>query len=96
MNTYYSTWVINIKRSIDTDVDRMVSNYEKKILQNIVEMIYQYKEKIRVEDMEAAAVIVNSSIEETVHIIKFTKPNISKTRIKNELVDMISRYLFTI
>ena len=59
-------------------------------------MLHQYKEKIRVKDIETAAVIVNKSIEETVHIIKFTKSNLNEKRMKRELVDMISRYLFTL
>ena len=85
---------IAVMRGSDPDVDRLVYKYEKKLLQNTVETLFQYKEKIRVKDIEAAAVIVNTSIEETVHIIKFAKPNVNKIRIINELVDMISRYLF--
>ena len=87
---------IDILRNSDPDVDRLVSEYEKKILQNTVKMLFQYKEKLRVKDIEAAAVIVNMAIEETVHIIKFTKPNVNEMQLKNELIDMISRYLFTI
>ena len=87
---------IDIARNSDPDVDRLVSEYEKKILQNTVKALYQYKEKIRVKDIEAAAVIVNMSIEETVHIIKFTGSDVNEIIMKNELVDMISRYLFTI
>ncbi len=87
---------IDIARNSDPDVDRLVSEYEKKILQNTVKTLYQYKEKIRVKDIEAAAVIVNMSIEETVHIIKFTGSDVNEIIMKNELVDMISRYLFTI
>ncbi len=87
---------IDIAKNSDPDVDRLVSEYEKKILQNTVKMLHQYKEKIRVKDIEAAAVIVNMAVEETVHIIKFTKPNVNEMQLKNELIDMISRYLFTI
>ena len=87
---------IDILRNSDPDVDSLFSNNEKKILQNTVKMLYQYKENLRVKDIEAAAVIVNMSIEETVHIIKFTESSVNEIRMKNELVDMISRYLFTI
>ena len=87
---------IDILRKSDPDVDRLFSNNEEKILRNTMKMLHQYNEKIRVKDIETAAVIINMSIVETVHIIKFTKSNVNEKRMKEELVDMISRYLFTL
>ena len=85
---------IEVMRNSDADVKKLVSEYEKKILKNTIKLLSVYHNNIRIKDIEAAAVIISRSIEEVVHIIKFDKPRIDETRLTNELVDMIFRYLF--
>jgi AcrR family transcriptional regulator len=85
---------ISIVMNTDSDVDRIVSEHEDRILENTLKTLKQYKDHIRVNDIEAAAVIVHRGIEEIVHTIKYAKLKTNENRLVNELVDMISRYLF--
>ena len=85
---------ISIVMNSDPDIDRIVTEHEDRILENTLKTLKQYKDYIRVEDLETAAVIVYRCIEEIVHTIKFSKSTTDENRLVNELVDMISRYLF--
>ena len=59
-------------------------------------MLTAWKPSMRIADgqIDAAAVVVQHSIEEIVHTVLFSNLKISTKRIISELVDMLSCYLF--
>jgi len=87
---------ISILMNEDPDIKQYVLKEEKKIQQNTLNLLHLHRELIRVDDIETAAIIISRSIEDIVHIIIFAEESFDKTRLITELVDMISRYLFSI
>lgn len=67
-----------------------------KVQQNTLNLLLLHRDLIRVDDIELAAIIISSSIEDIVHTIIFSEVSFDQTRLVTELVDMISRYLYTI
>lgn len=57
-------------------------------------MLNKWRGNLRVNDIEATAVIVQKSIEEIIHTIIFSKIEVNDERLINELTDMLYRYLF--
>jgi len=87
---------ISILMNEDPDIQHYVLKEEKKIQQNTLNLLHLHRKLIRVDDIETAAIIINRSIEDIVHIIIFAEESFDQTRLVSELVDMISRYLFSI
>jgi hypothetical protein len=63
-------------------------------MKRVVGWFHRYRDKLRVEDVEAAAVIIGLAIEETVHTITISRPPVQPERLISELADMLSKYLF--
>ena len=78
----------------DPDVEGFHSEIESQIYAQTVEFFRQFKDRLRVEDLEAAAVVVSNAVEIVVHHIKLFNTSVSEERLIEALSDMIHRYLF--
>jgi AcrR family transcriptional regulator len=78
----------------DPDVAAMNAEYQKKNMKRVVGWFHRYRDKLRVEDVEAAAVIVGLAMEEVIHTITISRPPVQPERLISELADMLSKYLF--
>ncbi len=81
-------------RYMDADVAKVREKEEQMILDYVIESLRSYDGKLRVTDLEAAAIIIVSAVESIVHMIKIDKPEIEEDRLIKELSEMITRYLF--
>ncbi len=81
-------------RYMDADVAKVREKEEQMILDYVIESLRSYDGKLRVTDLEAAAIIIVSAVESIVHMIKIDKPQIEEDRLIKELSEMITRYLF--
>jgi len=81
-------------RYMDADVAKVREKEEQMILDYVIESLRSYDGKLRVTDLEAAAIIIVSAVESIVHMIKVDKPQIEENRLIKELSEMITRYLF--
>jgi len=52
------------------------------------------KSNLRPGNISAASIIIHHAIEDMVHTIKFTDMDVKPDILKNELVEMIYRYLY--
>jgi AcrR family transcriptional regulator len=81
-------------RYMDADVAKIREKEEQMILDYVTESLRSYDGTLRVNDLEASAIIIVSAVESIVHMIKLEKPGIEEDRLINELSEMITRYLF--
>lgn len=79
---------------LDEDVKKISNEEDKKIITFLIAFLQQYKQLIRVDDIEAAAVLLFRTSDEIVHRIMINKEEIEEERLLGELEDMICRYLF--
>lgn len=83
-------------RELDTEIDTIIHEQEEAIGQRLVELLKraQVESRLRIQDLETSAWLVDLIIVEVMHSTSRLKPSAERDRIVNELVDMISRYLF--
>jgi AcrR family transcriptional regulator len=78
--------------------DREINKIHENSIQSSVDLtkliLSSWKGKLRVKDIDAAAVLIQRTIEEIVHTILFSNKNISDKRMIDELTDMLFHYLF--
>jgi AcrR family transcriptional regulator len=80
--------------NLDEEVRKINQEEEQKVIALIVAFIRQYKQFIRVEDIEAAAILLFRTSDEIIHRIMINKEEIDAERLLGELEDMICSYLF--
>jgi len=83
-----------VMRLSDPDVKDLLDAEEEMILARLREILRAMEGATRIQDVEAAAVVMKSALEEVIHGIKIFTPRVEKERLLSELADMISRYLF--
>ncbi len=81
-------------RYSDSEIKEIHDQADEFIQEFLVALLSKLGEKVRVQDLEAAAVVVSSAVEEVVHSIKIFGSRLQENRLMRELADMISRYLF--
>lgn len=79
---------------LDEEVCKINRIEEKKIITFIITLLQKYKQFIRVDDLEAAAVLLYRITDEVIHRIMIHKEEIDAERLLRELDDMICGYLF--
>ena len=77
----------------DRDVEKIHYEEEDLVIRNLTVLFESMKDKLRVTDIEAAAMVIRSAVEAVVHSIKIFTPRIEEERLIRELADMISSYL---
>ncbi len=78
---------------IDPDIARINAEEEKKVVAYMTALLGRFREFIRVEDLEAAAVLLYRTGEEIVHRIRVVGSEIDGQRLLAELEEMMCRYL---
>lgn len=77
----------------DSEIRKIMKNRAKESLLFTVNLLNQFKNAIKREDINIAAELITIAIEETVHHIIFNKPQ-NKDKIIEELTIMVNNYLF--
>lgn len=78
----------------DPDVEGFHTETERQIYDQLVAFLRQFEDRLRVVDLEAAAVVVSNAVEIVVHHIKIFATAVPEDRLIDALADMIHRYLF--
>jgi AcrR family transcriptional regulator len=85
---------VNVMAQSDPDISKIIENSRHESIKITRAMLFSWKDILRIKDMDAAAIVVQTSTEETVHTIMFSKCKVSGKRIINELIEMLYCYLF--
>ena len=59
-----------------------------------VSFLEQFKERLRITDLEAAVKVIASAVQETIQATRLFNSPIGEARLIDALTDMIHRYLF--
>ncbi len=81
-------------RDIDPEIDAIITEQEEAIVRRLVEILKRAESRLRVQDLEMAAWLVDRIIIEVMHSDSRVKPRAERERVVREVVDMVSRYLF--
>jgi hypothetical protein len=79
---------------LDSDVRKVIREQEKAELKRTHMMLLSWKERVSVQDLELAALLVYNLVHESIHFIAFGAPRHESEAIVSELVVMIHGYLF--
>ncbi len=82
-------------RYSDPEVKKLFDEEKTKALKQINAFLEFFKNKIKVADIEAAAIVIHSAAENLAHTTKFIGIKINEARLINEFTNMIYRYLAT-
>lgn len=85
---------ISMLRYSDPDFAALNAQEMMRIVWMLVSILEPAREKLRVDDLEAAAYVIASAVEEVVHSIKMFDAPIDEERLAAALADMIHSYLF--
>jgi AcrR family transcriptional regulator len=75
------------------EIGRVMKQFEGMALKKTIDIFNFYKDRIRVKDIEAAAILITRVIEDIVHALQFGEELMDKDRLLDELTDMIRSYL---
>jgi AcrR family transcriptional regulator len=78
----------------DPDIAGIIENTKRESIEITKAMLFRWKDVLRIKDIDAAAIVVQTATEELVHTLIFSKSKVSGERIINELTEMLFRYLF--
>jgi AcrR family transcriptional regulator len=78
---------------LDKEIGEITSAEERNITSYMISMMQKYKDFIRIDDFEAAAILLHSIADEVIHQVRIFGMDIDNKRILKELEDMICRYL---
>ena len=81
-------------RYSDPDVEAYFNREEAAIREHMMNLFQMFGREIRVEDSEAAAMVIHQTIEGVVHSIKIFGERLPQERVMKALSEMLSRYLF--
>lgn len=79
-----------------SDPDILAFNEELNDMLNMrfIGFLEQFKDQLRVSDLEAATKVVACAVQETIHSVRLFNSPIGEARLIDALTDMIHRYLF--
>jgi AcrR family transcriptional regulator len=78
----------------DPEVKTFYTEIEGQIQAQLVESLQQVRDRLRVDDLEAAAAVISNTVEANVHHIKLFDAPLPDNRLIDALTDMIHRFLF--
>ena len=78
----------------DADFAALGQQEEKQAIQHTITYLKQHQDKLRVQDLEAAAIVISQAIKQVVHSIKIFGAPIAQQRITEALGEMIYRFLY--
>ncbi|MBN2040467.1 MAG: TetR/AcrR family transcriptional regulator [Spirochaetes bacterium] len=85
---------INVMALTDSDFIKVNEKSKAESIEVTKTLLHIWKDQLRIKDIEAAAIVVQTSIEEIVHVLIFSKHKAKNKKIIDECTDMLSRYLF--
>jgi hypothetical protein len=85
---------ITLLRYSDPDFAALNAKEMMRIVEILVSILEPAQDVLRVDDLEAAAFVIASAVEEVVHSIKMFEAPLAEERLVNALADMIHSYLF--
>lgn len=80
-------------RYSDPDINRVFERERNREVTQIRYLLENNKQRMRVSDQEAAAIVIHNAVESVVHTSKFLGPKIDEQRLINELANMIYNLL---
>ena len=85
---------VTVMAQSDPDIAKIIENSKRESIEITRAMLFAWKDRLRIKDIDAAAIVVQTATEEIVHTLRFSKCKVSGERIINELSEMLFRYLF--
>ncbi len=85
---------LNAMAQSDPEINKIHEDSKLASIDITKAILNSWKGKMRIKDIDAAAVIVQTTIEEIVHTIMFSDINIPAKRMISEVTDMLYCYLF--
>jgi AcrR family transcriptional regulator len=80
-------------RYSDPDINRVYERERNREVTQIRSLLENNKQRMRVSDPEAAAIVIHNAVESVAHTAKFIGPKTDEHRLINELTDMIFTFL---
>ncbi|MBC2714060.1 MAG: TetR/AcrR family transcriptional regulator [Desulfobacteraceae bacterium] len=80
-------------RYSDPDINRAYERERNREVTQIRYLLENNKQRMRVSDQEAAAIVIHNAVESVAHTVKFIGSKIDEQRLINELADMINNFL---
>jgi len=80
-------------RYSDPDINRVYERERSREVTQIRYLLENNKNRMRIADPEAAAIVIHNAVESVAHTAKFIGPRIDEQRLINELADMIFIFL---
>ncbi len=78
---------------LDREIEEINREEERKVIASMTSLLDNYRDHVRVKDIEAAALLLYRVSEEIIHRIRFMGSEIDGARILAELEEMVCRYL---
>jgi AcrR family transcriptional regulator len=85
---------VTVMAQSDPDISNIIENSKRESIEITRAMLFTWKDRLRIKDIDAAAIVLQTATEELVHTLMFSKSTVSGERIINELTEMLFRYLF--
>ncbi len=80
-------------RYSDPDINRIYDRERNREVKQITALLGKNRPHLRVEDLPAAAVIIQNAVENVAHTAKFIGPSMDDQRLIEALTDMIHRFV---
>lgn len=80
-------------RYSDADINRVYERERNREVTQIRFLLERNKDRIRISDPDAAALVIHNAVESAAHTAKFIGAEIPETRLVETLADMIFRFL---
>ena len=78
----------------DPEVEADYNQMQASFFKHFSDYLNQIKHKLRVEDIEAASVVVCMAVESIIHALKAFETHLPEDRVVSALSEMVYRYLF--
>ena len=78
---------------LDKEIEQITVIEERNVISYMVSLMHKYKDYVRIDDYEAAAILLHRIGDDVIHQIRIIGTDIDRKRLLKELEDMICRYL---
>lgn len=81
-------------KQIDPEMKFCIESHEKNSIERTKMILYNFKDELKIKDIETASRLINITILQSIHYFIFSEKSTPKEKVLNELTDMIYKYLF--
>lgn len=85
---------ITALRHLDPEFEAISRQNEELAVALLIALLEPHRDLLRVDDLEAAAHVIEMTMEAVIHGIKMFEPSIADQRLTDALADMTFRYLY--